>query len=321
MIRSIFTLYLFFMFSYVAQAQNVELIELNSFGDEEKSNPGGLQMKLFVPKNISNQAPLVVLLHGCLQTSQAYARESGWLKYAQKYNFALLVPGQTKVNNTANCFNWFLKEDNKKDKGETASIFNMITHALTKYSIDKNKIFISGFSAGASMTGVMIAHYPDLFSAAAVVAGVPYGCANSTLRGLACMGGFVSKSAKKWAAYIKDLNRDDTNYPRISIWSGNDDKIVKPMNSKQILKQWLNLHYSDKRTALVASNKQERFHTLKTYTRGKEVIIESYSIKNFPHAQPISTGNNDAHCGEESQFVKNAGICAAYYQSKFFKLF
>jgi feruloyl esterase len=308
---------LLFIINYTVHANESDFTQVSKFG----RNPGDLKMSLYLPDNIKTPVPLVIVLHGCLQDAQDFTSESGWLDYAKKYNFALLSPGQQKANNSANCFNWFLKEDNKKENGELASLYNMLLHTLEHYLVDKGRVFITGFSAGASMTGVMLANYPDFFSAGAVVAGVPYSCANSTIRGLTCMAGFVKKSARKWASYVRDLSSDQVTFPRLSIWTGTSDKIVKASNSDQILKQWLNLHYTSEQEKLSENLTQEKFYTKRTYSRNNKVIIEAYKIKNYPHGQPIAPGNTENNCGNESRYVIDAGVCAAYHQAKFFQLF
>ena len=300
---------------------SIQIISASNEVPDFGANPGELKMFLYLPDKMEKETPLVVLLHGCLQEAQTFSKESGWLDYAKKYNFALLIPGQQKANNGANCFNWFLEDDIKRESGETASLFNMMTHLLKNYSIDKKKVFISGFSAGASMTGVMLANYPKLFSAGAIVAGVPFGCASSTIRGLTCMAGLVRKSAKKWASFIREISSNQKSFPRISIWSGSKDRIVNSSNSDQILKQWLNLHFSFADSQMIEKLTEEELFEKRSYTRKNDVVVEYYKIKNYPHGQPIFTGKDDKNCGAESRFVIEAGICAAYHQAKFFKLF
>src|SRR3954447_16827750 len=44
-------------------------VQVTSFG----SNPGNLSMFKYIPSNLKNPAPLVVVLHGCLQESPTFA--------------------------------------------------------------------------------------------------------------------------------------------------------------------------------------------------------------------------------------------------------
>src|SRR6187431_999117 len=64
--------------------------EIENFG----TNPGSLQMFTYVPKFIGRKSPLVVVLHGAIQTAADYAHGSGWMSLADRHGFALLFPQQ-----------------------------------------------------------------------------------------------------------------------------------------------------------------------------------------------------------------------------------
>ena len=45
------------------------------------------------------------------------------------------------------------------------------------HDIDTQRIFVTGLSAGGAMTSVMLAIYPEVFAAGAIIAGLPFGVA------------------------------------------------------------------------------------------------------------------------------------------------
>ena len=49
----------------------------------------------------------------------------------------------------------------------------MVNYMAAHYSIDTTRIFVTGLSAGACMTNVMMACYPQTFNKGAVMAGAP----------------------------------------------------------------------------------------------------------------------------------------------------
>jgi poly(3-hydroxybutyrate) depolymerase len=63
----------------------------------------------------------------------------------------------------------------------------MIDAMLERYAIDRSRVYLVGFSAGGAMAAAMLAAYPERFAGGAIVAGVPYGCANSVTKALQCM--------------------------------------------------------------------------------------------------------------------------------------
>ncbi|MGH8809037.1 MAG: extracellular catalytic domain type 1 short-chain-length polyhydroxyalkanoate depolymerase, partial [Noviherbaspirillum sp.] len=140
-------------------------------------NPGNLAMFKYVPANLPANRPLVVALHGCSQAANAYDDETGWVKFADKHGFALLLPQAQE--NVFKCFRWFEAGHIERDQGEALSIRQMIEKMKADHQIDPQRIFITGLSAGGGMTAVMMAAYPEVFAGGAVIAGIPYKCATT----------------------------------------------------------------------------------------------------------------------------------------------
>src|SRR6516164_3182617 len=67
-------------------ARPTRLRELTGFG----ANPGNLRMFAYAPERLPPQAPLVVALHGCTQTSGEYDHGTGWSSLADSLGFAVV---------------------------------------------------------------------------------------------------------------------------------------------------------------------------------------------------------------------------------------
>ena len=76
-------------------------------------------------------------------------------------------------NHRTQCFNFAEVRDSTRDSGEALSIRQMIAQASATIEIDPARIFVNGLSAGGGMTAVMLATYPDVFAAGAIIAGRP----------------------------------------------------------------------------------------------------------------------------------------------------
>src|SRR6516165_7032885 len=156
-------------------ARKTRLRELTEFG----ANPGNLRMFVYAPEHLPPKAPLVVALHGCTQTADEYDHGTGWSSLADSLGLAVLYPQQQPANNPKNCFSWFLPGDIARGKGEALSIRAMVEHAIAIFASDRRKVFVTGLSAGGAMASVMLATYPEIFAGGAIIAGLPYGCANN----------------------------------------------------------------------------------------------------------------------------------------------
>ena len=129
------------------RAEAATLTQVSAFG----SNPGNLNMYVYRPATLPDNAPLVVLLHGCSQDAATYHAHSGWAKYADSLGFALVYAEQKSANNSSSCFNWFQKSDTARGSGEAQSIRSMVDYAVRTYSLDEERVYISGLSAGGAM--------------------------------------------------------------------------------------------------------------------------------------------------------------------------
>ena len=103
----------------------------------------------------------------------------GWSQLAAEQGFAILFPEQRRANNPNLCFNWFVPDDVNRDRGEVLSIRQMIETLVTKHGLDRRRVLITGLSAGGAMAAAMLATYPDVFAAGAIIAGLAYGCAST----------------------------------------------------------------------------------------------------------------------------------------------
>jgi poly(3-hydroxybutyrate) depolymerase len=113
-------------------------------------NPGNLRGLFHVPAGLSGPAPLLVVLHGCTQNAGGYDQGAGWSRLADRHGFALLYPEQKRENNPNLCFNWYQRGDARRGGGEAASIAAMVAAMKARASIDSDRVFVTGLSAGGS---------------------------------------------------------------------------------------------------------------------------------------------------------------------------
>ena len=290
------------------------LKEVTGFG----SNPGNLRMFTYVPDDLPSGAALVVVLHGCTQTAAGYDHGAGWSTLAARYGFALLLPEQQTANNPKRCFNWFLRGDTERGRGEALSIRQMVDRMVRDLAIDRRKIFVTGLSAGGAMTSVMLATYPDVFAGGAIIAGLPYRAATKVSEAYQSMFSVRERTAGEWGDLVREASPHRGPWPRVSVWHGDADAIVVPQNAAEIVKQWTDVHglpAAPARTDVVDGYPREVW-----CDASGEIAIESYTITSMAHGTPLAPGSEGEQAGVAGAFLLDVGISSSYHIAKFFGL-
>ncbi|HEX2216371.1 MAG TPA: PHB depolymerase family esterase [Xanthobacteraceae bacterium] len=273
-------------------------------------------MFTYAPENLESSPPLVVVLHGCTQSAASYSHGAGWSTLAERYGFVLLLPEQTTANNPKTCFNWFLPDDTTRGRGEALSIRQMIEKTICDHGIDRRRVFITGLSAGGAMTSVMLAVYPEIFAAGAIIAGLPYGTASNVQEAFESMFHGRPRSAQEWGDLVRRASPHSGPWPRVSVWHGARDATVQPANAEAILQQWINVHglQSSPIEHLVDGHRRQ------VWRNGSVDVIEYYTIAGMAHGTPLATGSSAEQCGEAGPFFLEAGISSSYRTAQFFGL-
>jgi poly(hydroxyalkanoate) depolymerase family esterase len=281
-----------------------------------KSNPGKLRGLYYVPEGLGAGAPLVVVLHGCTQDAAGYDRHSGWSRLAERHGFALLFPEQSRSNNPNLCFNWYAANHSQRGMGEAASIKFMVDAMRRDHGLDPARTFVTGLSAGGAMAMVMLATYPDVFAAGAIIAGIPYGCASGVAEAFDCMGGRARSGADELAARVRRASPHKGRWPRVSVWQGSEDRTVVPSNADAIVLQWAALHG--------LSGKPDRIETVDGYPRriwdganGKPVL-EHYVVTGMAHGTPLDPGTEEGQSGMAGAHMLDVGLSSTDRIAAFF---
>jgi poly(hydroxyalkanoate) depolymerase family esterase len=286
------------------------LQEVEDFG----TNPGALRMLTYLPDDLPAGSALVVVLHGSTQSAANYDVGAGWSTLADRYGFALLMPEQTRKNNLNGSFNWFQRNDIQRGEGEAHSIMQMVEQMVRDHDIDRKRIFVTGLSAGGAMALAMLASYPDVFAAGAVIAGLPYGGATNLQQALRGMFQAPPKSSRELGDLVREASPDRIVWPKLSVWHGSLDRTVKPSNAGEIIKQWLDVHelpLTPMSEQIVDGHSRQAW-----WNADGETVIESYAITNMAHGTPLSRSEG----GVAGPYMIEAGISSSDHIAAFFGL-
>jgi len=206
---------------------------------------------VYSPANyqVGTVVPLVVMLHGCTQTAQEFAAGTQMNMLADQYNFIVVYPQQENAYNQYLCWNWFDSTNQSRGNGEPAIIARIIQAILfdsSQWTIDRRRIYVAGLSAGAAMSVIMGATYPDIFAAIGVHSGLEYQAATARNKVLkVSRRGGPDPLLQGQAAYDA-MDSYARVIPTIT-FHGSSDYVINPINGNQVVQQWM-------QTDLLASN-------------------------------------------------------------------
>lgn len=122
------------------------LQQVTNFG----SNPSNTKMFIYVPDKLAPNPPIIVAIHYCTGTAQAYYSGSPYAGLADQKGFIVIYP-ESPYSGTC----WDVSSRaalTHNGGGDSNSIANMVTYTLEKYNGDASKVFVTGSSSGAMMT-------------------------------------------------------------------------------------------------------------------------------------------------------------------------
>ncbi|KAK3382560.1 putative cellulose binding protein [Lasiosphaeria ovina] len=223
-------------FAAAGMVKRAALAQVTSFGP----NTSGAKMFIYVPDKLAANPPIVVAIHYCSGTAQAYYSGSPYARLADIHGFIVIYP-ESPYSGT--CWDVSSTASLTHDGGANSnSIANMVTWTIAQYKADSSRVFVTGTSSGAMMTNVLAATYPGMFAAASVYAGVPAGCFyTGTVNGWnsSCATGTSIHTQAEWTSTALRMYPGYTGpRPKMLINHGSADTTIYPQNFNETLKQW-----------------------------------------------------------------------------------
>ncbi|MEO1084183.1 MAG: PHB depolymerase family esterase [Acidobacteriota bacterium] len=194
---------------------------------------------LYVPSGYQAGAdlPLIVMLHGCTQTGDGFATSTGMNAVAEQDDFLVAYPQQPSSANSSQCWNWFEPAHQSRGGGEPASLAGVVADIEGSYSIDDDQVFVAGFSAGAAMSVILGATYPDVFQAIGVHSGLEYKAATSLGSAFTAMFSGGPPADPQGQAAFNAMGPRARVVP-VMVFHGTSDFTVTTVNGDLALSQW-----------------------------------------------------------------------------------
>ncbi len=264
-------------------AAAAQLTEVTDFGE----NPTNLRMHLYVPDSVTDDPAVVLALHYCTGTGEAYYSGTEFASFADQYGFIVIYPTVTRASQ---CWDVSSPQALTRDGGsDPVGLMSMVNHTVETYGADTSRLFVTGGSSGGMMTNVMLADYPDVFAAGSAFAGVPYGCfatTNGSEWNSECAGGQITHTPQEWGEMVHAAYPGYTGpYPRMQLWHGTVDDILDYTNFQEEIKQWTNVHELSQ-TPEHTDNPTPEWTRTRYGGTGTQATVEANSFEGYGHGLP-----------------------------------
>lgn len=188
---------------------------------------GSRAYDLFVPPGRSDgPLPLVVMLHGCSQSSRDFAIGTGMDGLAEELGFLVAYPDQPRSANMAKSWHWFREGDQRRDEGEPSILAGLTRQVMDEFDVDPSRVYVAGLSSGGAAASVMAMTYPDLYAAVGIHSGLAHGSAGSMAAALLAMRRGAPSQPRRATQPMPTI-----------VFHGDRDRTVSPVNGDQAIAQ------------------------------------------------------------------------------------
>lgn len=207
--------------------------------------------RVFVPSSYDTRAPvpMLMVLHGCMQTEQDMIAQTGFSGLAESHGFIVVYPFITTYDGmrSPNCWGFWFDTHIHEGAGEVEDLYQIAREVETRFAIDPQRRYVTGLSSGGAMAVALAVARSEYFAAAGAAAGLPYG-ENSWSVSLSCLVPGFFKSVSADVAAMRNEQKSSAEQrviPLMTIQSSNDCT-VNAQAAERLRDTWLE-RYAAKR--------------------------------------------------------------------------
>ena len=127
---------------------------------------------IHIPKNLTEDSPLVFIIHGFTGSAEGISAYSGMNSIAEREGFIAVYPQGTKDINGNTFFNVGYEFHDDSTINDVSFIRELVRSLSQEFNLNRKKAFDTGMSNGGDMSYLLACTSSDLFKAVAPVAGV-----------------------------------------------------------------------------------------------------------------------------------------------------
>lgn len=185
---------------------------------------------IYLPTSFKpDQAKIVVVLHGCLQSSESMSLGTGWNRMADQNNLVIVYPQVPSGSNPLDCWSWFDPKNQVREAGQLKGVMDEVQGVRKKFGIPKADLFLTGISSGGATAAGLLACFPKEFKAAAIHSAPSYGLAQSLEAG--------EKVLKQGppAESLETSCQKDAFSGSLLVIHGSEDKVVHGSHAQRLI--------------------------------------------------------------------------------------
>jgi poly(hydroxyalkanoate) depolymerase family esterase len=253
--------------------------------------------RLYIPARSADAAPLplVVMIHGCRQDAEMFARGTRMDRLADAHGFAVLYPEQAQLANVRRCWSWF-DPKTADGAGECELVLEMIREATRKAAIADRTVYVAGLSSGGALAALLAYHHPERFRGVAVHSGLAPVWPISATQALTVMKRGPGDQADAMAARYWARHGSGRAAPRLPppllVIHGDADARVSEVNAGALVTLWRTIHETapgapppvHKATEAHAAQANARAYTQTDYRAGDRLVLSGIRIHGLAHA-------------------------------------
>jgi poly(hydroxyalkanoate) depolymerase family esterase len=189
--------------------------------------------------------PVVMVLHGCLQTQRDMIHDTRFVELADREGFVAVFPFVTSFDpleqRTPNCWGFWFDQHQHEGRGEPGDLRRILADVEAEFPIDPERRYVVGLSSGAAMAVVMAVAYSEDFAAAGSVAGLPYDETDCAVAGVCFLEGLQFKSVTDLVASMtaEQSRTEEQRLVPIMVVHSSNDGTVPFENGQNIRDVWI----------------------------------------------------------------------------------
>lgn len=272
--------------------------EETGFVEERVIEHEGLERSflIYVPKNIKENAPLLVAIHGYTSSAKTLMGYSGINQIADKEGFLVAYPQGTKDSRDNNFFNVGYEFHSDSKVNDVNFIREIVLNLTKDYKLNSKRVFATGMSNGGDMSYLLACTSSDLFTAVAPVAGV-------------MMKDTLENCNPEKKIPIFEIHGTKDSISKFEGDMNNEDKWGAYYDLPSTIEFWVNKHALNEKETIQLKNKNTEDGTTITFERywsdESQQEVWFYIVNDGNHTWPGMTGlfsrtaNQDINSAEE----------------------